>query len=404
MCSLCAAHSRWGAGSTLRSMASHYPREAGCDGGRVHEDHITTIVIQNIPLEYTQDELIHEVSDVLGSSSVFDFFYLPWDDRHNGNVGYAFVNFLDQILLQTASHTFSNYRFTLHNGGKTRKLGKVSEAHIQGLENLIWHFQECALEGRRNGPIVVWSGHKIELSKVFEQLKMQAVGNNAADAANGRSTTSGIVPAQQVGVVNGHMKIGRNAGLLDMHGSQYWPDGVSPQNNVLSVCGTGHVHASSSSMALSPMYLAGSATSFAMQGCYAGGVNPVPQAHPGFLREGLVPQHHAGSHDHAGQPCQGELGRRQLRCALDGGAVLPGLPPNDAGRATPARWQALGGMAPASQSASRACVTCFGGSAIEAPGSCGGSDGVDAGVIEITVPSADEDALRKFAWKFGHSF
>mmetsp|Transcript_21188 Transcript_21188/g.49265 ORF Transcript_21188/g.49265 Transcript_21188/m.49265 type:complete len:495 (-) Transcript_21188:102-1586(-) len=156
----------------------------------------TTVMIRNIPNEYTQDELIAEVSEAMGSTDLFDFFYLPWDSQNNCNVGYAFVNFHNNIIAQKAVLVFSKYKFLTH---QSAKVGQVSRAHIQGLENNLRHLQDRAVvHGNLPcSPVVVWKGQKIELSAVFQEIRMQdtlkqftdkAGGNAAASPGSGAST------------------------------------------------------------------------------------------------------------------------------------------------------------------------------------------------------------------------
>eukprot|EP00439_Symbiodinium_sp_Y106_P026153 s1032_g3.t1 len=83
-----------------------------------------------------------EVSEVMGSPHFFDFFYLPWDTQNDCNIGYVFVNFPDPAAAQNAVRAFSNYHFRLHD---SKKVGKVSPAHIQGLENNLRHLQDRAV-------------------------------------------------------------------------------------------------------------------------------------------------------------------------------------------------------------------------------------------------------------------
>jgi hypothetical protein len=136
---------------------------------------LTTVMIRNVPCEYTQDDLIEEVSERLGCQDLFDFFYLPWDTPNNANIGYAFVNFKDTTTAQRAVQVFSNYRFK--NCQKSRKVAKVLAAHIQGLENNLRHLQDRAVVhgNHQCTPVVMWNGAKIELSQVFEEFHMQAV-------------------------------------------------------------------------------------------------------------------------------------------------------------------------------------------------------------------------------------
>lgn len=141
---------------------------------------LTTVMIRNIPSEYTQDDLIDEVSESLGWRDLFDFFYLPWDMVNNANIGYAFVNLKDTATAQRAVHVFSNYRF---KRCESRKVAKVLPAHIQGLENNLRHLQDRAVchGNHPYTPVVMWNGAKIELSKVFHEFRAQAAAQEQLD-------------------------------------------------------------------------------------------------------------------------------------------------------------------------------------------------------------------------------
>lgn len=144
------------------NLAEKYPTSGQC----------TTVMIRNIPNEYTQDELIQEVTETMESQDLFDFFYLPWDLQNGGNAGYAFVNFHDNVIAQKAVRVFSSYKFRKHD---SRKTGKVAPAHIQGLENNLRHLRDRAVVHGNHpcSPVVMWRGEKVELSAVFQELRAQ---------------------------------------------------------------------------------------------------------------------------------------------------------------------------------------------------------------------------------------
>jgi len=147
----------------------HHPERQG-QSADATAGQVTTLVIKNVPAEYTQDELFQEFIDALGSISMVDFFYLPWDNQQNAHAGYALINLMNASIVPRARQIFSNYKWRGKSGMQITP-GKASQASIQGLENLIRNFQDVAADGHPNGPIVVWNGNKIELSKVFEQLR-----------------------------------------------------------------------------------------------------------------------------------------------------------------------------------------------------------------------------------------
>lgn len=132
----------------------------------------TTVMIRNIPTEYTQDELIDEVAQVMGYPGLFDFFYLPFDSENDCNVGFCFVNFLDVPTATAAVKAFHDYRFRKHG---SQKKATVLPAHIQGLENNLRHLKDRAvvLGNHPYSPVVMWKGRKVELSLIFQELRIQ---------------------------------------------------------------------------------------------------------------------------------------------------------------------------------------------------------------------------------------
>lgn len=104
---------------------------------------MTTLMIRNIPNRYTQKELIAELED-LGLGGSFDFLYIPLDKGTMSNVGYAFVNFIQESWAEKCMAEFQNYRFKRHRK-VSGKVAAVSVAHIQGLEANLAHYENAAV-------------------------------------------------------------------------------------------------------------------------------------------------------------------------------------------------------------------------------------------------------------------
>lgn len=198
----------------------------------------TTVMIRNIPTEYKQDELILEVSEVMGSPQSFDFFYLPWDTQNDCNIGYVFVNFPDPGAAQMAVRAFSSYNFRLHD---SKKVGKVSPAHIQGLENNLRHLQDRAvvLGNHPCSPIVMWTGQKVELSFIFQELRTQDTLRRFETGTASSHSSPGRRPASQSDLAQAAADalktfadlLDRAAGLSHLQGTAMNPGMVVPYMN-----------------------------------------------------------------------------------------------------------------------------------------------------------------------------
>jgi hypothetical protein len=138
-------------------------------------------MLGNIPAWYTQDLLLEEVSQVLCTSSTFDFFYLPWDSQKDQGIRqrqkkiYAFINFVSSAEAERCKLLFANHVF---KGGQGRKPCRVCYAHVQGLMNNVRHLMDrAAAEAQIHYPIIVWEGQRLKLGQVM-RLRSHAVSNS----------------------------------------------------------------------------------------------------------------------------------------------------------------------------------------------------------------------------------
>ncbi|XP_057785133.1 protein MEI2-like 7 [Salvia miltiorrhiza] len=103
----------------------------------------TTLMIRNIPNQLRRDFMLKFLDGYCKTYSVaYDFFYLPFDFRRLGNLGYAFVNFTRAAAAQKMKNILCNYewRNTYTDTGELISSNKVCEinwAKIQGKEALI---------------------------------------------------------------------------------------------------------------------------------------------------------------------------------------------------------------------------------------------------------------------------
>jgi hypothetical protein len=103
----------------------------------------TTVMLKNIPNDYTQDMLL-KMLDEEGFSCKYDFVYLPMDFRSGSAFGYAFINLVTPEvtrLFESHFHGFCRWAFP------SRKVAEVTWSRpMQGLA--------ATIERYRNSPIM----------------------------------------------------------------------------------------------------------------------------------------------------------------------------------------------------------------------------------------------------------
>jgi len=104
---------------------------------------ITTIMLHNIPKDYTQGGLIQQL-DSLGLAGKFDLVYVPVDRNTHQNMGYAFVNFVDGSATKKGQDLLLSSIMLSKRNKKTPKKCWVSPAHLQGLQKNVEHYQKTS--------------------------------------------------------------------------------------------------------------------------------------------------------------------------------------------------------------------------------------------------------------------
>jgi len=120
-----------------------YGESINLEGESSEKQAVTTIMIRNIPNRYTRKMLMDEL-DFLGFKDTYDFIYVPMDRSTHWNVGYAFVNFLEEESATRCMETLTDYHFS-----RFQRLGKIAQAcpaHIQGLKNNMEYYSNTAVQ------------------------------------------------------------------------------------------------------------------------------------------------------------------------------------------------------------------------------------------------------------------
>merc|ERR1719482_478179 len=81
----------------------------GCDGNDGQgPEWRTTVMLRNMPNNYTRDMLL-ELVDSMGFASCYDFAYLPVDFKSQAGLGYAFINFVSCEDAQRCFKVFEGF-------------------------------------------------------------------------------------------------------------------------------------------------------------------------------------------------------------------------------------------------------------------------------------------------------
>lgn len=112
-------------------------------------DEITTLMIRGIPCSFSQEALTSLI-DEAGLKGKYNFFYLPRDGNRSSNLGYAFINFVDQ---QSAEHCKDTFQGVPLAPARSKKTCTVSPGEIQGLPSLWKHFRNTAVSRGSRGPM-----------------------------------------------------------------------------------------------------------------------------------------------------------------------------------------------------------------------------------------------------------
>jgi hypothetical protein len=140
---------------------------AACNSSAdTQEAQVTTLMIRHIPCRFTQEEVMGHL-DSLGYAQKYDFFYLPQDIRSRSNLGYAFVNFINEATAKSCQDAISGQAF---GGCRSRKVCVVVPAHIQGLSSLMCHFRSTAVMRSGHGPVFLNSALPVPQMELLKPL------------------------------------------------------------------------------------------------------------------------------------------------------------------------------------------------------------------------------------------
>lgn len=124
---------------------------------------VTTLMVRGIPCSFSQDALLSLI-DNAGLQGKYDFFYLPRDGKRNANLGYAFINFVDEQSAEVCTAALQDVPLS---PARSKKTCTISAAAIQGLPSLWKHFHNTAVTRGSSGPMFLTNQEEVSQSKTF---------------------------------------------------------------------------------------------------------------------------------------------------------------------------------------------------------------------------------------------
>jgi hypothetical protein len=119
--------------------------------GAAESVEITTLMIRGIPCSFSQEALLSRI-DEAGLKGKYNFFYLPRDGNRRANLGYAFINFVDEESAEFCTAAFKDVPLA---PSRSMKTCTVSPGSIQGLPALRKHFHNTAVSHGSRGPMFI---------------------------------------------------------------------------------------------------------------------------------------------------------------------------------------------------------------------------------------------------------
>lgn len=142
----------------------------------------STIMLRNIPRKCTQKALLSEL-DEAGFLAKYDFVYLPFCFETKANVGYTFINFIDDATAESFLPLWNKTKLATMSGKRPLT---ASYADVQGLEaniqRLAADYKIARINNPRYQPAVFENGVRVN----FQQFTVKANNSNASPRVSQR--------------------------------------------------------------------------------------------------------------------------------------------------------------------------------------------------------------------------
>jgi len=131
----------------------------------------TTVSLRNIPNNYKREMLL-DLLDEKGYKARYNFLYLPIDFKKNANLGYAFLNFVDEEIAQQFRQEFEGFSgWSL----KSTKKAVVKWGRLQGYDDHVKRYMNSPVMHdevpEHHRPLLFKDGERIDWPAPTKKLK-----------------------------------------------------------------------------------------------------------------------------------------------------------------------------------------------------------------------------------------
>mmetsp|Transcript_29676 Transcript_29676/g.79005 ORF Transcript_29676/g.79005 Transcript_29676/m.79005 type:complete len:292 (+) Transcript_29676:90-965(+) len=149
---------------SLSGESTHSEAMALVSEAKMHCLGMTTVMVRNIPVMYTQEMLVSECVN----TGTFDFLYLPRSGNGQTNLTYAFINFVSEEHALAFKDQWHKKRLTQL---VARKPLNISFGDVQGLRANIMQLKKKKtrlMEARQCQPIIIKNGQHLTLQQAWD--------------------------------------------------------------------------------------------------------------------------------------------------------------------------------------------------------------------------------------------
>jgi len=159
---------------TWSKIGARKASDIGCGAVPTAMGHdLTTIVMRNVPNNFTRDQLLAFVDDS-GFRGLYDFLYLPVDLKKEVGLGYAYINFVSREDAEAFAEHFRGFKDWKAQSEKVCQI-TWSDA-LQGLNAHVERYRDCIVMHEsipdEFKPVVFKAGVRVPFPEPTKKIRM----------------------------------------------------------------------------------------------------------------------------------------------------------------------------------------------------------------------------------------